>query len=65
MLIFMSSNGVPPRLTLSDTVFLNAPEIYERLLGVVLNKVDMTTIGRYERHRSNYYYKNIALVMAI
>jgi len=35
----------------------NAPEIYERLLGVVLNKVDMTTIGRYERHRSNYYYE--------
>ena len=35
----------------------NAPEIYERLLAVVLNKVDMTTIGRYERHRSNYYYE--------
>jgi succinoglycan biosynthesis transport protein ExoP len=35
----------------------NAPEIYERLLGVILNKVDMTTIGRYERHRSNYYYE--------
>jgi succinoglycan biosynthesis transport protein ExoP len=35
----------------------NAPEIYERLLGVILNKVDMSSIGRYERHRSNYYYE--------
>lgn len=36
---------------------LNAPEIYERLLGVILNKVDMNTIGRYERFRHNYYYE--------
>jgi succinoglycan biosynthesis transport protein ExoP len=35
----------------------NAPEIYERLLGVILNKVDMSTIGRYERYRNNYYYE--------
>jgi len=34
----------------------NAPELYERLLGVVINKVDMSTIGRYERYRSDYYY---------
>jgi polysaccharide biosynthesis transport protein len=36
---------------------LNAPEIYERLLGVILNKVDMASIGRYERYRNNYYYE--------
>lgn len=33
-----------------------APELYERLLGVILNKVDMAAIGRYERYRNNYYY---------
>jgi GT2 family glycosyltransferase len=36
---------------------LNAPEIYERLLRVILNKVDMGSIGRYERYRNNYYYE--------
>jgi len=36
---------------------LNAPEIYERLLGVILNKVNMSTVSRYERYRSNYYYE--------
>ena len=35
----------------------NAPEIYDRLLGAILNKVDMSTIGRYERYRNNYYYE--------
>ncbi|MCL2452386.1 MAG: hypothetical protein FWD08_01830, partial [Alphaproteobacteria bacterium] len=35
---------------------LNAPEIFERLLGVILNKVDMTRIGRYERYRNDFYY---------
>ncbi len=35
----------------------NAPEIYERLIGVVINKVDMSAIRSYERYRSDYYYK--------
>ncbi|MDQ6701706.1 MAG: polysaccharide biosynthesis tyrosine autokinase [Pseudomonadota bacterium] len=35
---------------------LSAPELYERLLGVILNKVDMSAVGRYERYRNNYYY---------
>jgi len=26
----------------------NAPEVYDRLLGMILNKVDMTAVGRYE-----------------
>lgn len=34
----------------------NAPEVYERLLGVVINKVDMSAIRRYERYRSDYFY---------
>ena len=33
-----------------------APAIYENLLGVVLNKVDMTTFGRYVNHHEDYYY---------
>jgi polysaccharide biosynthesis transport protein len=33
----------------------NASEIYERMLGVILNKVDMTKLGRYEPHLGNYY----------
>ncbi|MCI0468344.1 MAG: polysaccharide biosynthesis tyrosine autokinase [Beijerinckiaceae bacterium] len=36
---------------------LNAPELYDRLLGVILNKVDMSAVGRYERYRNNYYYE--------
>jgi len=32
-------------------------EIYERLLGVVLNKADTGILGRYERYRSKSYYK--------
>ncbi len=35
----------------------NAPEIYERLLGIILNKVDMAAVGRYERYRNSYYYE--------
>ena len=33
----------------------NAPEVYERLLGVVLNKANMAVLHRYERFASNYY----------
>ncbi|MGB9187095.1 MAG: polysaccharide biosynthesis tyrosine autokinase [Methylovirgula sp.] len=34
-----------------------APEVYDRILGVVMNKADMSVLGRYERYRSNYYYR--------
>ncbi len=34
----------------------SAPAVYENLLGVVLNKVDMNVFVRYEGHRQNYYY---------
>jgi succinoglycan biosynthesis transport protein ExoP len=33
----------------------SAPELYENLLGVVINKADMSVIRRYERYRSHYY----------
>lgn len=33
----------------------NAPEVYDKILGVVLNKADMRKLGRYERGRSDYY----------
>lgn len=34
-----------------------AREVYDRILGVVMNKADMSVLGRYERYRSNYYYR--------
>ena len=35
-----------------------APELYSRLLGVVMNKVDMTVIGKYDRHQTiNFHEK--------
>ena len=33
-----------------------SPEVADNLLGVVLNKVDVGAIGRYESSRSNYYH---------
>jgi Mrp family chromosome partitioning ATPase len=33
-----------------------APLIYEGLLGTILNKANMEFMGRYEAHRSKYYY---------
>jgi polysaccharide biosynthesis transport protein len=34
----------------------NAPEVYERVLGVVLNKANMSVLQRYEPYRNSYYY---------
>jgi polysaccharide biosynthesis transport protein len=34
----------------------HAPGVYENLLGVVLNKVDMNTFGRYAASRDDVYY---------
>jgi succinoglycan biosynthesis transport protein ExoP len=33
-----------------------ASGVYDRLLGVVLNKADTTILGRYEGYHGNYYY---------
>ncbi len=35
-----------------------APEIYDRLLGVVLNKAEMSVVRRYEPYVRSYYYSN-------
>jgi succinoglycan biosynthesis transport protein ExoP len=34
----------------------HAPGVYDNLLGVVLNKVDMNILGRYAGHREQLYY---------
>lgn len=34
----------------------SAAGVYDRLLGVVLNKADTTVLGRYEGYHGNYYY---------
>jgi polysaccharide biosynthesis transport protein len=34
----------------------NAPNVHENIVGVVLNKVDMATMGRYDSYGANYYY---------
>jgi polysaccharide biosynthesis transport protein len=34
----------------------NAPSVHENIVGVVLNKVDMATMGRYDSYGANYYY---------
>jgi succinoglycan biosynthesis transport protein ExoP len=33
-----------------------APGVYDKLLGVVLNKVDLNLLGRYESHHRDYFY---------
>jgi polysaccharide biosynthesis transport protein len=35
----------------------NAREVYDRLLGVVLNKANMSVLQRYEQYRATYYYR--------
>ena len=39
--------------------------VYDNLLGVVLNKVDMNVFGRYAAHRSDIITTNIIHAMAI
>jgi polysaccharide biosynthesis transport protein len=34
----------------------NAPEVYDRLLGVVLNKANMSSLQRFEPYQTGYYY---------
>jgi succinoglycan biosynthesis transport protein ExoP len=35
----------------------NAPEIQDKLLGVVLNKADTRLLARYESYHGRYYYQ--------
>jgi succinoglycan biosynthesis transport protein ExoP len=34
----------------------DAPGVYENLIGTVLNKADISKLGRYDAHRGDYYY---------
>ncbi|MFT4115674.1 polysaccharide biosynthesis tyrosine autokinase [Bradyrhizobium sp.] len=45
------------RKSLVQQQLLSAPEIYELLLGVVLNKADINVLGRYEGHYGGYHAK--------
>jgi polysaccharide biosynthesis transport protein len=38
----------------------SAPEIYERLLGVIVNKIDVAAINRYERYLNSHYDRKYA-----
>ena len=44
------------KIDIVEHVLGHAPGVYENLVGVVLNKVDMNLFGRYASHRENYYY---------
>ncbi len=36
----------------------SAKDVYEHLLGVVLNKVDLSAAGRYDGHGKYYSHEN-------
>ena len=44
------------KIDIVEHVLGHASDVYENLVGVVLNKVDMNLFGRYASHRENYYY---------
>jgi polysaccharide biosynthesis transport protein len=44
------------KIDIAEHALSNVPGVHENLLGVVLNKVNMTTFGRYEGHREGYYF---------
>jgi len=35
---------------------VDAPSVYQNLIGTVLNKADITKLSRYDAHRGDYYY---------
>ena len=44
------------RIGIVEQALSGARGVYENLLGVVLNKVDMDKLGRYEHQRADYYH---------
>jgi succinoglycan biosynthesis transport protein ExoP len=44
------------KIDIAEHALSNFPAVHENLLGVVLNKVNMTTFRRYEGHRGGYYF---------
>jgi succinoglycan biosynthesis transport protein ExoP len=45
------------RINTVQRQFATAPEVYDRLLGVVLNKANISVLDRYEYYYGNSYYK--------
>jgi succinoglycan biosynthesis transport protein ExoP len=45
------------RIDVVEHALAGARQVYDRLLGVVLNKADAQTIGRYEHYHDSYYYR--------
>jgi succinoglycan biosynthesis transport protein ExoP len=45
------------RIDVVEHALSGSRQIYDRLLGVVLNKADTQLIGRYEHYHGNYYYR--------
>ena len=46
------------RISLIQRQLAVAPEIHNRLLGVVLNKANVRVLGRYESYYGKDYHKN-------
>ena len=44
------------KIDVAQHVLDHAPEVYENLIGVVLNKVNMNTFSRYAGERESFYY---------
>ena len=44
------------KIDVAEHALSNTPGIHNNLLGVVLNKVNMTAFRRYEGHREGYYF---------
>ncbi|ACB94777.1 AAA family ATPase [Beijerinckia indica] len=45
------------RIDIIRRALSDAPNVYEHLLGVALNKVDTAAQNRYERYHGNHYYR--------
>lgn len=45
------------KIDVVEDVLGDAREVYDNVLGVVLNKADLKVLGRYERHRGQNYYR--------
>jgi succinoglycan biosynthesis transport protein ExoP len=45
------------KIEIIERALTEAQTIYDQMLGVVLNRVDMSVQGRYERYHGNHYYR--------
>lgn len=45
------------RMNLVQSQLASVPDVREKLLGVILNKVNVTVLERYEQYYGRYYYK--------